>query len=126
MLEESTSIAHREIVVRTEVGAGKAAGLRASIGREVLWPVATIGTPYEYATAVEQGTRPHMPPIAPIQHWARVKLGDEGAAWPVALAIKRRGTRGQWMFREGMKAAKDRIASVVRDARERIIKRLRT
>lgn len=57
----------------------------ADIRGDVVWP-------QPYAAAVERGTAPHFPPIEPLKLWARRVLGDESAAWPIAIAISRRGT----------------------------------
>lgn len=64
-----------------------------------------VGTPLNYAVAVELGTKPHMPPVWPLVLWAQQKLGVRGdealsAAYAVARKIARRGTEGQFMFRD--------------------------
>ena len=64
-----------------------------------------VGTPLAYAVPVEMGTKPHMPPVAPLVLWAQQKLGVRGdealsAAYAVARKIARRGTEGQFMFRD--------------------------
>ena len=51
-----------------------------------------LGTRLAYAEFVQTGTRPHTPPFEPIQIWARRKLGDESAAWPVWQKIRQEGT----------------------------------
>ena len=51
-----------------------------------------LGTRLAYAEFVQTGTRPHTPPFEPIQIWARRKLGDESAAWPVWHKIRQEGT----------------------------------
>ena len=51
-----------------------------------------LGTRLSYAEFVQTGTRPHTPPFEPIQIWARRKLGDESAAWPVWHKIRQEGT----------------------------------
>lgn len=57
--------------------------------------VARVGAEAHYAPYVEYGTAPHMPPIEPLKDWARLKLGDESAGYPVALKIAREGTDPQ-------------------------------
>jgi|ETNvirenome_6_85_1030632.scaffolds.fasta_scaffold83076_2 hypothetical protein len=37
-------------------------------------------------------TTPHMPPVRALKGWAGRKLGDEGAAYGVALGIAKKGT----------------------------------
>jgi hypothetical protein len=46
-----------------------------------------------YALFVELGTDPHFPPVEMLKPWARRKLGDENAAWPVAINISKHGTK---------------------------------
>jgi len=45
-----------------------------------------------YSAAVESGTKPHAVSPRHLMEWARLKLGDEKAAWPVAMKIKKFGT----------------------------------
>jgi len=88
--------------------------LRASIGSDVevrpgLGVTGVVGTSLAYAVPVEVGTRPHMPPVAPIKLWAEKKLGLTGreatrAAWAIAMTIKRRGTLGVGMFNRAFAA----------------------
>jgi len=51
-----------------------------------------LGSRLDYAEFVQTGTRPHTPPFEPIAIWARRKLGDESAAWPVWQKIRQEGT----------------------------------
>lgn len=53
----------------------------------------------EHSTFVEEGTSPHFPPVDALRPWALRVLGDEGAAWAVAIAISQRGTRPQRFLR---------------------------
>lgn len=46
----------------------------------------------EWSAAVENGTKPHAVSPMHLKDWARIKLGDEKAAWPVAMKIKKFGT----------------------------------
>jgi hypothetical protein len=46
----------------------------------------------KYAAAMELGADPHFPPVDMLKPWARRKLGDEDAAWPVAVTISILGT----------------------------------
>ena len=48
-----------------------------------------------YAKAVDEGTRPHLPPIRPLLRWAEVKLGDRSLGWAVRAKIAKEGTKGQ-------------------------------
>jgi len=62
-----------------------------------------VGTSLAYALPVELGTKPHMPPVAPLVQWAKQKLGVSGkeaerAGWAIARKIARVGTKGHFMF----------------------------
>lgn len=57
-----------------------------------------------YARYVEQGTRPHWPPIEPLKKWARRVLGDESAAWAVQHHIAQHGTPAQPYVEPGIAA----------------------
>jgi hypothetical protein len=63
----------------------------------------SVGTALSYAVPVEIGSAPHMPPVAPLQDWVKVKLGltgDDGkaVAWAIARKIAKVGTKGAFMF----------------------------
>lgn len=59
------------------------------------------GNTAEYAQAVEEGTAPHTPPLAPIRRWARRVLGDESAAGAVWQSIREEGTDAQPFISKG-------------------------
>jgi len=66
-----------------------------------------------YVWYVEEGTRPHWAPAAPLKLWAIRKFGDERIGYAVQRAIAARGTKGAHMFQrawdEGGKAGVERI-----------------
>jgi hypothetical protein len=65
-----------------------------------------VGPTTNYAVAVHEGTKPHMPPVKALELWARRHGFD--SAWPVALAIKRRGTKAnRYMDRAATKGTDD-------------------
>ena len=51
-----------------------------------------LGSRLDYAKAVNDGRGPHTPDFEAIQTWARRKLDDESAAWPVFNKIREEGT----------------------------------
>lgn len=62
-----------------------------------------VGAGAGYAPYVELGTRPHMPPLAPLVDWVEVKLGLRGkealrAARAIRWSIFQRGTLAIGMF----------------------------
>lgn len=67
------------------------------------------GAQAPYALYVEEGTRPHWPPRAPIELWAQRILGDRRLWYVVARQIARRGTRGRHMFQLAMAAVRPSI-----------------
>lgn len=115
---------------RIEVGATRL--LRGSVffeprrGAEEMTGV--VGTPSAYALPVEDGARPHMPPVEPLVLWVRRKFGitdDDQAvsvAWAVARTIKKRGTKRYqtkepgafaWAFKEKDEAVQRRFDQAV-------------
>lgn len=58
-----------------------------------------VVTDAPYARAVEFGSRPHFPPVEPLERWAQKhpKPGgyEPGDGYAIALAISKRGTRAQ-------------------------------
>jgi hypothetical protein len=88
-----------------------------------------VGTPLAYAPAVEDGSRPHMPPVEPLAAWARQKLGVTGreaerAAWAIARKIARIGTEGAHMFRDAVQANQAQIIGGLDECLARIDARL--
>lgn len=97
--------------------------LRASIGTDIemkpgLGVTGIVGTSLAHAVPVELGTRPHMPPVAPIKLWAEKKLGLTGkeaekAAKAIAWKIFHRGTLGVGMFHRAFARRRTELGSVL-------------
>lgn len=64
-----------------------------------------------YIHVVELGRRPggKQPPIAALLPWVRRAGLPASAAYPIARAIAIRGTRGRFMFRDGIAASRPAI-----------------
>lgn len=81
---------------RGAAGLGGAAGLAGSVATEEQRMadnvVGAVFSPLEYAVYVETGTRPHFPPIEPLEDWVQQKLGieDERERRSVAFLIARK------------------------------------
>lgn len=59
---------------------------------EVDMKKASVKATAGHAASVEHGREPgHMPPVEPLKKWSKDKLGDENAAWAVAMKIKKEG-----------------------------------
>jgi hypothetical protein len=110
---DAVQFLENQVKERTPGGSpGEERGLRGSIfgevrGRGLGELLGIVSSPFEYAEPVELGSRPHMPPVAPIVPWAKKVLGLEGkaavsAAWGIAKTIKVRGTPARYMFRRGL------------------------
>lgn len=76
-----------------------------------------------YAAAVEFGSRPHWPPIAPIIAWVEAKgfvgMGSQSAksiAWAIAYKISVEGTKPTWFMRGTIPATMRYIGLEVRGA----------
>lgn len=119
---ESGLLLEREVKERTPVGVHGAAGLRGSVNsksvRFGLERVETaVGTPLPYAVPVETGSRPHFPPLLPIQDWVESKLGlspeeARGVAFAIARKISKHGTEGKFMFRDAFADNLDQVKAI--------------
>lgn len=78
-----------------------------------------VGSVVKYAPYVETGTRPHMPPPAALQTWAR-RHGT--SAWAVALAIRARGTKGHRYLQRAVDANRERIFRLFDEAVGRMVR----
>lgn len=92
-------------------------------GGSVTGVVAT-GKEAPYAADVELGRGPHVVPIGPLRDWARRKLGNERAAYPIQRAIAQHGTRAQPFFRPAIEAVEPRVRGALHAAALRIARRL--
>lgn len=111
-------------------GVGGGAGLAGSVSwgtqRSGDGAIAEIGTPVEHAEYVEYGTRPHRPPVQPIQDWVEVKLGLSGAsatsaAHAIAAGIAKRGTQAQPVWEPTFTRVQPELRAAVNRAIARLI-----
>lgn len=134
-MAEADAMIEREVKELTPVGAsGGAGGLRDSITSEQsVGPegvIGVVGTAMAHAIPVELGTKPHFPPIEPLEDWVRAKLGVRedrevrSAAFAIARAISHRGTLAVGMFHRTLAAKESDIEDVFRQARGRILAQL--
>lgn len=80
----------------TEQGISNTGNLRRSINNwlEGMWK-GIVGVGERYGAYVEFGTKPHFPPVAPLERWAQTKLGTSGLGFVIARKIARKGTKAQ-------------------------------
>lgn len=74
-----------------------------------------------YAAFMEFGTRPHMPPIAPLQRWARAKRLNP---WALQRAIAQRGTRARPFLQPALAARQAAVQAAVREAVQAVVRRI--
>ncbi|MGO1078335.1 hypothetical protein [Inquilinus sp. CA228] len=120
---EASFLAQREIVERTPRAfstlADSIQAREPEIGVSAI--VGVVGTPLAYAEPVELGSRPHMPPLQPLMDWVKAKLGKPAdQVEPIAQAIRwkiyHHGTKGAFMFREGLKAVQPQVERIMAEA----------
>lgn len=97
--------------------------LRASITPEVVQGAnsvqGTVGSNVVYAPYVELGTRPHFPPLAALETWAR-RHGT--TAWLVAIGIARKGTKARKFLESALTENADKVFRIIEDAVAKILK----
>lgn len=77
-----------------------------------------------YGLFVEVGTRPHWPPVAPLEKWARLKLGKKGIGYLIARKISRQGTKAQPFLMPALKRNLGKIEGIFDGVMKRIVKRM--
>lgn len=131
-MEKSLAVFHQAVVVETPVNLGT---LRAATAVDIVsGPIELVGrvvNPLIYAWPVERGRRPGKPPPpGPIAYWLYRKgiVTDRkkirSAAYLVARAIGRRGTKGAGMFWKGFEAGLPHVEKLWDTLPDRIVKRL--
>lgn len=99
--------------------------LRGSIVSAFEPDTATIAPSVSYGVYVEFGARPHWPPMAALQPWARRHGFPPGSpgAFLVARAIARHGTRPQPYMRPATEESIDEIERFADEAAQEIAER---
>jgi hypothetical protein len=122
------------VVKRTPVNfgllrAGVDTGVRGR-GTSIHGEVFAGGVGLKYGLPVERGRKPgKMPPVDVIKLWVTRKgiaSGDEAdqAAFLIARAIGRRGTKGAHMFERGFKASEGKVRNFWRGLPKRVVKQI--
>ena len=118
---EAVALLEREIKQLAPYGAGPI-HLRDSIFGKVSTRGETVrgvlGTPLEHGEPVESGTKPHFPPVKPLQHWVEKVLGLHGweaasAAFAIAVKISKEGTEGRQMFEKAFAQNEDKALRIL-------------
>jgi len=133
-ITEAVLLLEGEIKRETPVGAGPI-HLRDTFFYKVydehdrIWGL--VGSPAAYGVPVEMGTKPHFPPVAPLQHWVERKLGIGGkeakaVAFLIARAIARRGTKGARMATRSVEKNEARIMAILERIGDDIVRQVQS
>lgn len=83
-----------------------------------------VGVGEKYGEYVEYGTRPHFPPVEPLERWARLKLGASGLGFVIAKKIARVGTKAKPFVQPVYDKNKKNIEKYFEEAIEFVTKEL--
>jgi len=83
-----------------------------------------VGSQAPYAQAVDEGSRPHWAPIAPLKRWAARVLGDERIGYAIRWAIARRGTRPTRFMNNAIRSVLPRARGIIEGYVSRALKGL--
>ena len=129
-MTEVDALLQREVAENTPTAFGT---LRSSIFSEERIQgdgvLGVVGSPLEHAVYVELGTKPHFPPLEPLEDWVRVKFGltddaqVKGAALAIARKIAARGTLAVGMFNRTFRYYQPQIERRFEQAVQRAVDR---
>jgi hypothetical protein len=122
-LHEAVALLEAAVKKKTPYGAGPihlrdtVFGTVKELGQKI---TGIVGTPAKYGEAVECGTKPHFPPIDPLEFWVEKKLGLSGrearsVAFLIARAISVRGTKAAHMFEKGFGENEARVVRILNE-----------
>ena len=75
----------------------------------------------DYAIYVEEGTKPHFPPIKALQGWAD-RHGIP--VWAVAMKIAREGTEPRYMWRDTFSDLQNKVDKELRGFAEKLVRKI--
>jgi transcriptional regulator GlxA family with amidase domain len=109
-----------------ETNAVASGQLAASVGVSLVPDGALVTVDAPHAGFVEEGTRPHRPPLQPLIDWVKTKglARDDRQARSIAFAVQRaialRGTRPRFYFRDAWEQARPEIEAMVAAELEKV------
>lgn len=145
-MREAVNVGLAAVIERAPVAFGNLRGsINAQVQADKNGVIGIIGTNVPYALWVEEGTKPHWTPIAPLVEWVKKKqiagvyslktrrrLGgkdqkdseNKALAYAVQRKIAKHGTTGQHIFRDGLADSDAEINRIFERAVEKIIEQL--
>jgi hypothetical protein len=149
-MNEAVHVVEGEVKERTPVGAAGRGSFSQFLAQTITTDVTAdaagvtgeVGTDVAYAPYVEEGTAPHWPPFQPLYEWvayshkfgvysirsrrrlggrAQIEAENRAITRRIQAAIARRGTKGAYMFRDGLAASAETVQDVFDRAIERVI-----
>lgn len=116
-LRGAAHVLERNVVEQiTEMKAVDTNALRGSVHTVPYSDGAKVEVTAPHATIIEEGSRPHMPPVAPLEAWAQRHGMEPGAGWAIAKKIAERGTPPRRYFRAAVgKAVPDMAKEIARE-----------
>lgn len=86
-------------------GAGLVGSIHGTVQGRADGVLGMVSTSQPYAEYVETGTKPHRPPMQPLEDWVHAVLGlsgdeEKGAAFAIASKIAKKGTTKQPVWQE--------------------------
>lgn len=85
-------------------------------------PTGIVSAAVKYAPFVEYGTKPHTPPLAPINKWAGRKGLNGGAIW---AAIRKNGTKAHPFMQPAFDAKRDSVVQRIQKGIQAAIERMK-
>lgn len=79
-----------------------------------------VGVGEKYGLYIEKGTRPHFPPVAPLERWAQTKLGKKGIGFLIARKISRVGTKAKPFVEPAFEKSKSFVTNAFKVATRKI------
>ena len=120
-MRDATMVVTRAARINAPVDTGR---LRASITPEVVRQSnvvrGIVGSNVKYTPYMELGTRPHWPPIAALEVWAR---RHHTTAFLVARAIARRGIKARRFLQRALMENRNKIGEIISRTVGRIVEK---
>lgn len=125
-MTQGTLLVERETKERIPKVTGKtAASVSSDAFATAVGVIGVVGSSQPALLFVEEGTKPHMPPVAALVPWVRAVLGvdrkrERSVAYLVARKIARKGTQAQRPMGEAAVATESQVLRMFEDAAGRV------